>query len=257
MPGLGSRSFGAPIDHTSAGEPSRFAPADFNADGKQDLAVLYSGGIGILHGNGDGSFQPVFSVGPWAHNGSVGGAARLLVRDLNGDTEPDLAIDSAEGIALLINNGGGSFRRYALTAGVTEPHIESPLDFGIADFNSDGQADFVAGVVNKVGFYLGMPAPSVTLTSPATSTLGQAVTLTATVTPSHLTGPVTFYDGASVLGSAALSGPGCLHDDDPGAGHARPPRGIRWDPDGQVGRIVGCREPHGESPAIPHAVGRG
>ena len=209
MPGLGSRSFGASIDHTSAGEPSRFASADFNADGKQDLAVLYSGGIGILHGNGDGSFQPVFSVGPWAHNGSVGGAARLLVRDLNGDTKPDLSIDAVEGVALLVNNGDGIFRRYALTAGVTEPHnYYSPNDYAVADFNADGRADFVAGWTDgKTGVYLGLSGFSTALSvSSAASTVGQAVSLTATVTPAGFTGPITFYDGASVLGSAALTG---------------------------------------------------
>ena len=44
------------------------------------------------------------------------------MRDLNGDTKPDLSIDAVEGVALLANSGDGTFRPYALTTGVTEPH---------------------------------------------------------------------------------------------------------------------------------------
>ena len=150
MPGLGSRTFGAPIDHTSAGEPTRFAAADFNADGKQDLAVLYPGGIGILYGNGDGSFQPVISPGPWTQNPN--GPSRLLVRDFNGDAKPDLSIDAVEGVALFVNNGDGTFRRYALTAGVAVPHNHySFADYDVADLNADGRTDFVAGWAGEGG----------------------------------------------------------------------------------------------------------
>ena len=42
------------------------------------------------------------------------------------------------------------------------------------------------------------------LTSP--STLGAALTLTATVTPGTATGKVTFFDGAAILGTGTLSG---------------------------------------------------
>ncbi len=114
-------------------------------------AVLYSGGIGILNGNGDGTFQPVTALGPWSHGG-VTGTSSLLAWDFNGDTKPDLSIDAAEGVALFVNNGNGSFLRGALTAGVTEPHNDySPLDYGSADFNSDGRPDFVAGVGRRQG----------------------------------------------------------------------------------------------------------
>jgi len=40
---------------------------------------------------------------------------------------------------------------------------------------------------------------------PASATLGQAITLTATVTPLSATGKVTFYDGAAILGVATLN----------------------------------------------------
>ena len=201
--GQGGRTFASPVAHASAGAPSQFASADFNADGKEDLAVLYSGGIGILRGNGDGSFQAVTFVG------AVSGGPDIAAWDINGDGRPDLSINAAEGVALLVNGGDGSFRRYALTAGFVEPHTYfAPAGYATADFNDDGRPDFVVAFLDqKVGLYLGQAAFSTSLaTSSAASTHGQLVTLTATVTPSDLTGPVTFYDGAQVLGGARISG---------------------------------------------------
>lgn len=51
------------------------------------------------------------------------------------------------------------------------------------------------------------PTSTVLTVSPAQSTLGQPVTLTATVTsPGSPFGPVAFYDGATMVGSATLAG---------------------------------------------------
>jgi hypothetical protein len=51
-----------------------------------------------------------------------------------------------------------------------------------------------------------MPASSVALNSSSNpSAYGQAVTLTAMLTPSSATGQVSFFDGATPLGIAALS----------------------------------------------------
>jgi len=48
---------------------------------------------------------------------------------------------------------------------------------------------------------------SITLMSSANpAVFGNAVTLTATVSPSAATGKVTFYDGVTVLGTRTLSG---------------------------------------------------
>jgi hypothetical protein len=169
--GLGNRTFGSPIEHGSAGDPDSFAEADFNNDGKLDLAVRYGGTIntdarilGVLLGNGDGTFQPVTLIGLF-DRGQVNGVHELKVWDFDSNGKPDIAIDGREGVVLLINNGDGSFRRYALTAGVGDSHpYNTPLDYGIADFNGDGRTDFVvAWTDNKVGVYLGMPEVSTAL----------------------------------------------------------------------------------------------
>src|SRR5689334_4916140 len=46
---------------------------------------------------------------------------------------------------------------------------------------------------------------TVSIASPNPARFGEVITLTATVTPSGATGPVTFYRGGAVLGSAPLS----------------------------------------------------
>ena len=66
--------------------------ADFNGDGKLDIAVVNSGSndISILLGNGDGTFQP-------AQNFALGNSQTLVPTDIalgdfNGDGKPDVAV---------------------------------------------------------------------------------------------------------------------------------------------------------------------
>jgi hypothetical protein len=72
-----------------------FALGDFNADGKPDVAVAYSnfleprtqnqqGGVLVLLGKGDGTFQPGIET-PLER-----AAGQLTARDFDGDGKPDL-----------------------------------------------------------------------------------------------------------------------------------------------------------------------
>jgi Bacterial Ig-like domain (group 3) len=74
-----------------------------------------------------------------------------------------------------------------------------------ATYNGDG--NFAPGTSNPVTVTPGLPGTTTTLTaSPNSPAPGQAVTLTATVSPSTATGTVTFMDGTASLGTATLSG---------------------------------------------------
>jgi hypothetical protein len=106
--------------------------ADFNGDGKQDIAVADNAGVEILMGNGDGTFQAVqtFAVG-------TGGVLTLAVGDFNGFGDPDLVVSSlTSGNVLMLDNGTQMF-----------PGIVSSLDapgaswLAVGDFNGDGITD--------------------------------------------------------------------------------------------------------------------
>jgi hypothetical protein len=120
--------------------PQFVAVADFNGDGKLDLAVpVYSiftplSDMNILLGNGDGTFTagPTFPL----FGQNVNNAA---VADFNGDGKPDLAISlpDADEIQILLGNGDGSF-----TPSLPIPAI-GVFVVATGDFNRDGKADLV------------------------------------------------------------------------------------------------------------------
>src|SRR5262249_40631506 len=81
--------------------PVDIAVGDFNGDGIPDLALTGSGGIRVLSGNGDGSFQTSpFSYQSGAHSRGV------AVGDFNGDGFLDLAVAnlSSDRVTVLLND---------------------------------------------------------------------------------------------------------------------------------------------------------
>jgi hypothetical protein len=122
--------------------------ADFNGDGKLDLAVTDYGGntVTILLGNGDGTFGPPATI-------PVGNQPSSIVTgDFNNDGKLDLAIaNSGDGtITLLLGNGDGTF-----TQASGSPYIVGPNAFQVvaADFNGDGKLDLavVLGAITNTG----------------------------------------------------------------------------------------------------------
>lgn len=111
--------------------PHSVAIADVNGDGKPDLVVANesSNSVGVLLGNGDGTFQ---SPVAYAVNGFL---MSLVVVDLAGNGEQDLAVFYFFHVGLWLANGDGTFRQ---GGGL----LETGLTAG--DFNDDKKDDLVA-----------------------------------------------------------------------------------------------------------------
>jgi len=108
--------------------------ADFNRDGKPDLAVSFGNSIAVFLGNGDGSFRALGAIALPA--GIFTGTP--LAADLNGDGILDLVSRSH----VLFGLGDGTFQRpisYAPSAGASTPVAETA--FALTDLDGDGGID--------------------------------------------------------------------------------------------------------------------
>jgi len=217
--GNGDGTLKPAVNYGSGGGPESVTVGDANADGIPDLLVAQafgipgsqSGTVGVLLGNGDGTFKPA-QVYP---SGGVF-ARSVTVADVNGDGRPDLVVTNLGGnppdyfsLNVLVGNGDGTFGpALSFDSG-------NAGTFGAVagDLNNDGRPDLV--VIGQGGLgvnvllnstYYGS-ATRITSSS-ARSFAHQPVTFTATVTPRPLPDGqiVMFYDGTTLIGSGSLAG---------------------------------------------------
>lgn len=144
----------APTSATSTNGPNLVA-ADFNHDGKPDVAVNNGATIRVFLGRGDGTFA---GAGAYASNDSVG---YMTATDLDGDGHVDLYVGLANGgyfvgdqfdvgkAYVLMGSGDGTFR-----GAPAMPFVHTGQN--LADLNGDGVLDAV-GVNADVSFtsYIG------------------------------------------------------------------------------------------------------
>jgi len=142
--GNGDGTFSAAVTYNSADSgPGSVLLADFNADGKVDVAIIQGGTASILLGNGDGSLQaPVsYDLGITLASGALG--------DVNGDGKPDLVARGCfrplpsttclGAVAVLLGNGNGTFQ--SVVSYDSAPAGASGIAIG--DLNGDGHPDLV------------------------------------------------------------------------------------------------------------------
>ncbi len=143
LPGLGDGSFGpsrsTPVSVSVSGKPLL---ADFNADGRMDVAMIGAGAsVNVLLGTTGFDWAP-------AKNHGLGSAVTLMDEgDLDGDGKLDLVVASA-------SDG----RIYALS-GVGDGTIKAPQvlasmaglsDLALGDLDNDGKAEIVLDVNGEV-----------------------------------------------------------------------------------------------------------
>jgi gliding motility-associated-like protein/uncharacterized delta-60 repeat protein len=135
----GGGVFSSPLNFPTTQGPVYFvAVADFNADGRQDVATanFAAGSVSLLVNDGAGGFLPEVAIPVRS------GTHYVVARDLNADGAPDIATANAtdNSISILLNSGSGSF--------LTPVHYASanyPTSIAIADMHGDGPPDLVVG----------------------------------------------------------------------------------------------------------------
>jgi hypothetical protein len=142
--GNGDGTFQPAVNYNSGGDGSSSAAVgDFNGDGIPDIVVTNScqsescqsdGTVGVMLGNGDGTFQPVVTY----DSGSLR-SDWVAAADLTGNGIVDLVVDGGAGnvVGVLLGNGDGTFQAPLtyVVDGVAGGKV------AIGDMNGDGIPD--------------------------------------------------------------------------------------------------------------------
>jgi hypothetical protein len=113
---------------------------DLNGDSKVDLVVC-------MHGDLTGRFSWFENLGDGQYQEHVllrkAGAVHCAVHDFNRDGRPDIAVlitQNHEELSILVNDGRGNFTPHLV---FKKPPVYGHNHFELADFNQDGQVDFL------------------------------------------------------------------------------------------------------------------
>jgi hypothetical protein len=180
MLGDGDGTFKPAVAYVSGGvSRGGVVVADFNGDGKPDLALAQFAAISsnqsavdIFINNGDGTFKPYYVVGVWP------AARSVTTGDFNGDGKADLAVADGlgvnntldptypAGVTILLGNGNGTFTTAGQLPAPPTPDAGNdgkgggdtvnPEFITTADLNHDGKLDLVESLYDhNVDVFLG------------------------------------------------------------------------------------------------------
>ena len=144
--GNGDGTFQSRADYSTGLKPSSVAVADFDGDGRPDLAVATSSTVSVLLNNGKGEFptKADYSAGTDAISVAVG--------DFNGDGRADLVVANSrsDNLSVRLGNGNGTFQpKVDYNLGLFQQSVV------VGDFNGDGKID-LAVASNKVSVLLAL-----------------------------------------------------------------------------------------------------
>jgi 6-phosphogluconolactonase (cycloisomerase 2 family) len=137
-------SFAAKIDFTTGASPYGIAIADFNGDGKQDIAVANyaSNTVSVLKNNsspGNISFgvKSDFTIGA--------GPFTITSGDVDGDNKADLVSTNSQSNSISILRNISDVNGISFASRIDIGTIASPATATIADFDNDGKQDIAVG----------------------------------------------------------------------------------------------------------------
>ena len=135
------------IGSVGISEPSDILPGDVNDDKDLDYFILAgsSGNIEVLEGDGTGTFAP-FTQATTSALPEGSAAAEFSVTNLNFDAYEDIITVNENGSSISILQGNGTTLGNTSTASTGA----SPNEISVADFDNDGDNDFVISAIGSV-----------------------------------------------------------------------------------------------------------
>jgi hypothetical protein len=138
--GNGDGTFRPPVQYAAGVVPQAIAVGDINGDGRADLVVANDGygnipgKVGVLLGQGDGTFGPMKEYGAGVNPFSI------ALGDFDGDGHLDVVVtdETQLSVEVLLNDGKGGFHpAVAYSTG------QNPFSVAVGDINGDGALDLV------------------------------------------------------------------------------------------------------------------